>query len=79
MSKGVVYLAIPGIGRVIKIWDKALSKLRVYCDVQVIRKKVYLESSHRIERHLDVVIEVLEIHSSGSFELYLDEELIESW
>ena len=59
MSKGVVYLAIPGIGRVLMIWDKSLFKLRVSCDGQVIRKKVYLESSHRIERHLDVVIEVL--------------------
>ena len=61
MSKGVVYLAIPGIGRVIKIWDKSFFILRVSFDGQVIRKKVYIESSHRIERHLDVVIEFLEI------------------
>ena len=60
----------------IEIWDKSFYKIRVYCDGQVIRKKVYLESSCRIERHIDVVIEVLEIHSSLSFELYLDEDLI---
>ena len=79
MSKGGVYLEIPGVGDVIAIWDKAFSKLRVSVDGQVISKKVYLESIHRIERHLDVVIEVLEIQNSVSFELCLDEDLIESW
>ena len=79
MSNGGVYLEIPGVGGVIAIWDKVFFKLRVSVDGQVIRKKVYLESSHRIERHLDVVIEVLEIQSSVSFEFCLDEELIESW
>ena len=63
----------------IAIWDKSFFKLRVSFDVQVIRKTVYLESSHRIERHLDMVIEILEIQSSVSFEFYLDEELIKSW
>ena len=72
-------MVIPGIGRVLMIWDKAFFKIRVSCDVQVIRNKVYLESINRIERHLDVVIEVLEIQSSVSFEFCLDEELIESW
>ena len=76
MSKGGVYLEIPGLGYVIAIWDKAFFKLKVLVDGQVISKKVCLESSHRIERHLDVVIEVLEIQSSVSFELCLDEELI---
>ena len=79
MSKGGVYLDIPGVGGVIAIWEKSLFKLRVSFDGQVIRKKFYLESSHRIERHLDVVIEILEIQSSVSFEFCLDEELIESW
>ena len=78
MSKGGVYLEIPGVGGVIAIWYKSLFKLRALVDGKVIRKKVYLESSHRIERHLDVVIEVLEIQSSGSFEFCLDEDLIES-
>ena len=63
----------------IAIWDKALFKFGVSFDVQVIRKKVYLESSRRIDKHLDVVIEVPEIQSSVSFEFCIDEELIESW
>ena len=79
MSKGDVYPEIPGVGDVIAIWKKAFFKIRVLLDGKVIRKKVYLESSHRIERHLDEVIEVLEIQSSVYFEFSLDEELIESW
>ena len=79
MSRGGVYLEIPVVGGVIVIWDKSFFKLRVSVDGLVIRKKVYSESSHLIERHLDIVIEVLEIQSSVSFELCLDEELIESW
>ena len=61
MSKGSVYLDIPVVGGVIVIWDKAFFKLRVSFDRLLIRKEVYSESSHRIERHLYVVIEVLEI------------------
>ena len=79
MSNGVVYLAIPGVGAVIGIWYNVYFKISVLIDGQVIRKEFFSESSHRIERHLDVVIEILEIQSSVSFELYLDEELIESW
>ena len=45
----------------------------------VIRREVLSESSHRIETHLDVVKEIIEIQSSVSFELCLDEELIEFW
>ena len=70
---------IPGIVRVIKIWYKAFFKLMVLVDGQVIRKKFYLKSSHRIERHIDVVIEVLDIQSSVSFEFCLDEEIVELW
>ena len=58
--------------RVIAIWDNVLFKLRVSFDGLVIRKKVLSESSHRIQRHLDVVKEVLGIYSSVSFEFYLD-------
>ena len=72
-------MEIPGVGGVIAIWDKELFKLRVSFDVLVITKEVFYESSHRIERHLDVVIEVLDIQRSVSFELYLDEELVKSW
>ena len=70
---------IPKIGRVIAIWDEISFKLRVSFDGLVARKEVFSEYSHRIEAHLDVVIEVLEIHSSVYFELCLDEELIEFW
>ena len=70
---------ITEIGRVISIWDKLFFKLRVSFDGLVIRKEVFSVSSHRIEKHLDVVKEVIEIHSSVSFELCLDEELIECW
>ena len=61
MSKGSAYLDILGVGRVIAIWYKVFFKLRVYFDGLVIRKEVFSESSHRIETHLDVVKEVLEI------------------
>ena len=63
----------------IAIWDKLFFKLRVSFDGLVIRKEVFSESIHRIERHVDVVKEVLDIQSSVSFEFYLDEELIEFW
>ena len=60
----------------IAIWDKAFFKLRVSFDGQVIRKKVHLDLSHHIEIHLDVVIVVLDIQTSVSFEFCLDEDLI---
>ena len=77
MSKGSVYLDIPGIGRVIAIWFEVFFKLKVSFDGLVTRKEVLSQSSHLIKAHLDVVIEVLEIQSSVSFEFCLDEELIE--
>ena len=46
---------IPGVGRVIAIWDKLLFKLRVSFDGLVIKKEVFYEYSHHIETHLDVV------------------------
>ena len=61
MSKGVIYLAIPGVGDVIGIWDNVCFKISALLDGQVIRKELFSESSHRIERHIDVVIEILEI------------------
>ena len=70
---------IPVVGRVIAISDKVLFKLRASFDGLVIRKEVFYESSHRIDRNLDVVKEILEIKSSVSFELFHDEELIEFW
>ena len=79
MSIGVVYLAISDVGAVIGIWDNVLFKIIVLLDGQVIRKELFSEFSYRIERHLYVVIEIIDIQSSFSFELYLDEELIKSW
>ena len=63
----------------IAIWDKVFFKLRVSFYGLVIRKEVFSESSHRIDTHLGVVKEILEIQISVSFELCLDEELIEFW
>ena len=63
----------------IAIWDEVFFKLRVSFDGLVIRKEVLSKSSHLIETHLDVVKEVLEIQISVSFDLCLDEELIEFW
>ena len=79
MSNGSVHLDIPGIGRVIAIWDEVFFELRVSFYGPVIRKEVFSESSHRIETHLDAVKEVIDIQSSVSFEFCLDEELIEFW
>ena len=64
---------IPGVGRVIAIWDKVVFKLRVSFDGLLIRKEFLPDSSHRIERNIDLVKEILEIKSSVSFELCLDE------
>ena len=63
----------------IAIWDKVLFKLKVSFDGLLISKKVLSENSHLIETHLDVVKEVLNIHSSVSFEFSLNGELIEFW
>ena len=76
MNKGSVYLDITGIGRVIMILYEVFCKPRVSFDGMVTRKEVLSESSHLSETHLDVVVEVLEIQSSITFELCLDEELI---
>ena len=72
-------MGIPGKGRVILIWDEVFCKLRVSFDGMVTRKDVFYDSSHRIEAHIDVVIDVLDIQSIVSFDFCLDEELIEFW
>ena len=79
MSNGSVYLDIPGIRRVIAIWDEVFFKLRVSFGVLVTMKEVFLEYIHHIEAHLDVVIEVLDMQRSVSFEFCLDGELVEFW
>ena len=48
-------------------------------DGLVSSKKVFLESNHLVETHLDVVVEVLEVQSTVSFELCIYEEFIEFW
>ena len=63
----------------INIWYKVLFKLGVSFGGLVTRKKVFLESSHRIDTHIDVVIQFLEVHSSVSFDFCLDEYFIEFW
>ena len=49
------------IGRMRAIWDEVLFKLRVSFGELVISKKVFSESSHHIETHIDVVVEVIEV------------------
>ena len=79
MSKESVYLHIPKTGRMIGIWYDVFSRLRMSFDGLVSRNEVLSESSHCVEVHLDVVIGVLAIQSSFSFEFRLDEKLIEFW
>ena len=64
------------IRRVITIWDKLFSKLRVSFDGLVIKKKVFLYSSHNIDTHIYLVVEVIEVHRSVAFDLCLDKEFI---
>ena len=59
---------IPGIGRVITIWDKVFCKLRIVVDGLVRRKRVFSESSNRIDTHIDVVVLVIEVHISFFFD-----------
>ena len=79
MSKGSVYLDIPVIIRVIAIWDEVFFKLRVSFGGLVTMKEVILDYIHRVEAHLDVVIEVLDMQRSVSFDFCLDGEFIEFW
>ena len=51
-------------------------KLRVTFGGLVRRKKVLSESIHRIETHIDVFVEVLEVQGSVAFELYIYEKFI---
>ena len=73
MYKESAYLNIPIILRFITIWYEVFFKLGVSIYVLVNRKKLFLESSHRIDTNLDVVVEVLKLNSIVSFEFYLDE------
>ena len=57
-------------------WDEVSCKLIVSVYGLVIRKKKLSESSNRINIHLDVVVEVLEVQSSVYFDFCLDGEFI---
>ena len=46
------------------IWDKLFFKIRVSFDRLIIRKKLLSDSGHRIEIHIDVVVEA---HISVAF------------
>ena len=46
-------------------------------DGLVTKNKFLLESIHRIDTHIDVVVEVIKVGSSVSFDFCLDEEFIE--
>ena len=61
------------------ILDEVFCGLGVSVDGLVNRNKVLLESIHFIETHLDVVVGVIKVQSSVSFEICLDEEFIEFW
>ena len=77
LYKGCVDISIPRIGRVIIIWHELLFKIRVSFDEMVIRKKVFSQSIHQFETHVDVVVEVLEVQISVALGLCLDEDFIE--
>ena len=76
MSNLFVGLLIPRIGRVITIWDKVFFKVIVSFDGLVSSNEVFSESSHRIETHIEVILEVLEVQSIVAFEFCLNGGLI---
>ena len=67
VSKVMLCMFITGIVRVRTIWHKILLKLEVSFDGIVSRKEVISDSSHYIETHIDVIIEILEVQISVSF------------
>ena len=58
---------IPITERVIPICHEVLLKLRVFYDGLVIGNEIFFEFIHRIDTHIDVVVESFEVHSSVSF------------
>ena len=79
MSKVSVDLSIPRILGLITIRNELFFKLRLSFDGLVSSNNVLLESSNRIETHLDVIVEVIEVHSNAAFEFCLDEDFIKFW
>ena len=62
-----VGLYIQIIGMMIITWNEIFLKLGIYFDGLVIRKELLLQSSHRIEIHIDLFVEIIEVHSSVTF------------
>ena len=54
-------------------------KFGVLFDLMVCRKEVFSESIHRIETHLDLFLEIIEVQSSIAFELCIYEQFISFW
>ena len=77
IAQGSVGLCMTRIGMVRAIWDKVIFKVRISFDGIVSRKKVLPDSSPCIDTNLDLVVKVLEVQRSVSFEFCLDEEFIE--
>ena len=74
--KGYVGLWITRIGRVRYIWDEVFFKIISPFDGMIIKKKVFLDSICHIDKNIYMFIEALEVQSSVTFELCLDEEFI---
>ena len=64
------------MGRLRTIWKKIFLKLRVSFDGLIRMKKVLSYSSHQIYTHIDVIVEVIEVRGSVTFEFCLDEDFI---
>ena len=65
--------------RVRTISHEAFLKIGVSFDGMLRKKEVFSESSHHIEKHLDVVVEIIEVQVSVSFYLCIGEEIMEFW
>ena len=61
------------------IWHKLFVKFGVLFDVMVCSKEVFSESIHRIETHLDLFVENIEVQISIAFKLCLYEQFISFW
>ena len=73
VSKGIVGRIVSIIGRVITIWDELLLKPRLSFDRLLSINEVLLGSIHRIETHIDVVVEFLEVYIRVAFGFCLNE------
>ena len=83
-------IVVKGGDEIYHIWRNKISEFLTLCQCinvmeekfgrgENFRKEVLSESSHRIERHIDVVKEVLDIQSCVSFESCLYDEIMEFW